>query len=309
MSFKSVSLWGSVNMMKKSRSRIVILFVFWVTPLLSPLKAACSPERLAFRFSGGISYLVVGDINQGIQGYFNFAKDFFLPPTVIRGDARPLHLGFDLQGDVLISVSPRVWIEIGSGYMCSRGESEIEIVYGAGGSPITGSHNIWVNAIPIRLGLSYLLLESGSGRLFASVGTGLYVVDYEYDKQPIGVGEVGLSQTASGKGFGLHGGLGGELKLTSKVAFIIEGEARYARVGGLKGKIRYPVLGDGWHEEEGLLYFWESLFYDGQNQLAGKYPQVYIRHEKPAGPSISQVRQARIDLSGISVIGGIKFYF
>ena len=285
-----------------------MLFVLLVT-FLSPLGAVSPPEKLALKLSGGTSYLLIGDINRGIQGYFDFAKDFFVPPAVIRGDAKPLHLGFDLQGAVLISVSPRVWIEVGSGYISSRNESEIEIVYNAGGSPVTGTHNIWVNAIPIRLGLSYLLLESGSGRLFANVGTGLYIVDYEYEKQPVGVGEVELNQTASGKGFGLHGGLKGEFKLTNKIAFIIEGEARYARVGGLRGKIRYPVLGDGWHEEEGPLYSWESLFYNGQDQLIGKYPQVYIRHEKPSGPNITQVREAKIDLSGISVNGGIKFYF
>jgi hypothetical protein len=276
---------------------------------LSPLSAVSPPEKLALRFSGGISYLLIGDINRGIQGYFDFAKDFFVPPAVIRGDAKPLHLGFDLQGAVLIRVSPRVWIEVGSGYISSRSESEIEIVYSAGGSPITGSHKIWVNAIPVRLGLSYLLLESRNGRLYANVGTGLYFVDYDYDKQPIGVGEVMLHQTASGKGFGLHGGLVGEIKLTNKVAFIIETQARYAKVGRLRGKIEYPVLGDGWHEEEGPLYSWESLFYNGQDQLIGKYPQAHIRHEKPAGPNITQVREAKIDLSGISVIGGIKFYF
>jgi len=267
------------------------------------------PEKLALKFSGGMSYLLVDDINRGIQGYFDFAKDFFVPPTVIRGDTKPLHLGFDLQGDVLISVSPRVWIEVGSGYISSRSESEIEIAYNAGGSPITGSHKIRVNAIPVRLGLSYLLLKSEKTRLFANLGTGLYFVDYEYDKQPIGVGEVVLHQVASGKGFGLHGGLGGEFKLTNKVAFIIETQARYAKVGGLRGKIKYPVLGNAWHEEEGPLYFWEWLFYNGQDQLVGRYPQVYIRHEKPSGRNITQVREAKIDLSGISVIGGIKFYF
>ena len=294
--------------MGKHKFRIAILIIFYVT-FLNPLRAVSPPERLALKFSGGISCLLIGDINRGIQGYFDFAKDSFVPPTVIRGDAKPLHLGFDLQGDVLISVSPRVWIEVGSGYMSSRSENEIEIVYNAGGSPITGSHKIWVNAIPVRLGLSFLLLESEKARLFANVGTSLYFVDYGYDKQPIGVGEVVLHQVANGRGLGLHGGLGGELKLTNKVAFIIETQARYANVGGLRGKIKYPVLGDAWHEEEGPLYFWEGFFYNGQDQLVGKYPQIYIRHEKPAGPNISQVREAKIDLSGISLIGGIKFYF
>jgi hypothetical protein len=279
--------------------------------LFLPSSGFGRPEKLALKFSGGLSCLVVGDINRGIQGYFDYAKDMAigLPLMSFRGDAKPLHMGFDLQGDVLISVSPRVWIEVGSGYISSRSESEIEIVYNAGGSPITGSHKIWVNAIPVRLGLSYLLLESGKGRLYANVGIGLYFVDYEYDKQPIGVGEVVLHQTASGKGFGLHGGLGGELKLTNKVAFIIETQARYAKVGGLRGKIKYPVLGDAWHEEEGPLYFWEWLFYNGQDQLVGKYPHVYIRHEKPSGPYVANVREAKIDFSGFSLMGGIKLYF
>jgi hypothetical protein len=278
--------------------------------LLKPLGAASGSERLALKFSGGISYLIVGDINRGIEGYFSFAKDFFGPPSVIRGDAKPMHLGLDLQGDLLINMSPRVWIEIGSGHIRSRSKNEIEIAYNIGGTSTTGSHEIWVKVIPVRLGLSYLLFGSDKARVFANMGTGLYFVDYEYDKQPIGVGETVIHQVASGKAFGVHGGLGGEVKLANKVAFIIETQARYAKVGGLMGKIEYPVLGDGWHEEEGPLYFWEWLFYKGQEeQLVGKYPQVYIRREKPSDRYVTHVRKAGIDLSGVSVIGGIKFYF
>jgi len=74
MSFMSVSLWERVNMMRKRRSRIAMLFVFFVT-FFNPLRAARSPERFAFRLSGGISYLLIGDTNRGIQAYFDYHKD------------------------------------------------------------------------------------------------------------------------------------------------------------------------------------------------------------------------------------------
>jgi len=263
-------------------------------------------EKLAVKFSGGMSYLVVGDINRGIQGYFDYQKDMFngLPLMPIRGDAKPIHLGFDFQGDILINISPKIWIGLGTGYIRSGNTSEISYFQ------IKGSHEVRISAIPVRLGISYLLLGNETFRLFLSAGTGLYFADYKYDTQPIATGEPVLHQTAKGKGFGLHGGLGGELKLTRRMAFILETQARYAKVGGLRGTMEYSLLPFGVHVEKGPLYFWESLVYVGHEaRFVGKYPQVYISREKPSGPYVTNVREAKIDFSGFSLMGGIKLYF
>ena len=269
------------------------------------------PEKLAVKFSGGMSYLLVGDINRGIQGYFDYAKDMAigLPLLSVRGDAKPIHLGFDFQGDILINIKPKIWIGLGTGYIRSGNTSEI--VYDSGGGfPIKGSHKVRISAIPVRLGISYLLLGNETFRLFLNAGAGLYFADYKYDKLPIGAGEWVIHQTASGKGFGLHGGLGGELKLTRRLAFILESQARYAKVGGLRGTMEYQILPRYLHVEKGPLYFWESLVYVGhEGRFVGKYPQVYISQEKPSGPYVTNVREAKIDFSGLSLMGGIKFYF
>ena len=283
---------------------LAILFFF-------PSNGVSGPRKLALKFSGGVSYLVVGNINRGIQGYFDYAKDMAigLPLMPIRGDPKPIHLGFDLQGDILLNISQKMWIGLGTGYIRSGNTSEI--VYDSGGGyPIKGSHKVRIGAIPIRLGISYLLLGNETFRLFLNAGAGLYFADYKYDKQPIGAGEPVLHQTANGKGFGLHGGLGGELKLTRGMAIILETQARYAKVGGLSGTMEYPILPRYVHVEKGPLYFWEEIVYRGHEaQFVGRYPQVYIRQEKPSGPYVTNVRDAKIDFSGLSVMGGIKFYF
>ena len=266
------------------------------------------PEKLALKFSGGMSYLLVGDINRGIQGYFDYQKDIFigLPLMPIRGDAKPIHLGFDFQGDILINMSPKIWIGLGTGYIRSGNTSEISYFQ------IKGSHKVRISAIPVRLGISYLLLGNETFRLFLSAGTGLYFADYKYDKQPIATGEPVLHQTANGKGFGLHGGLGGELKLTRRLAFILETQARYAKIGGLRGTIEYPIPFPpfGVHVEKGPLYFWEIIVYRGDEwQFVDKYPQVYIRREKSSGPYVTNVRETKVDFSGFCFMGGIKLYF
>jgi hypothetical protein len=264
------------------------------------------PEKLALKFSGGLSYLLVGDINRGIQGYFDYQKDMFigLPLMPIRGDAKPIHLGFDFQGDILINIKPKIWIGLGTGYIRCGNTSEISYFQ------IKGSHEVRISAVPVRLGISYLLLGNETFRLFLNAGAGLYFADYQYDKLPIGAGEVVLHQTAKGKGFGLHGGLGGELKLTRRLAFILETQARYAKVGRLRGTMEYQILPRYLHVEKGPLYFWESLVYVGhEGRFVGKYPQVYISQEKPSGPYVTNVREAKIDFSGLSLMGGIKFYF
>jgi hypothetical protein len=274
--------------------------------LFFPSNGLSHPEKLALKFSGGISYLLVGDINRGIQGYFDYAKDMAigLPLMPFRGDPKPIHLGCDFQGDILISIKPKIWVGLGTGYIRCGNTSEISYFQ------IKGSHKVRISAIPIRLGISYLLLGNETVRLFLNAGAGLYFADYKYDKLPIGTGELVLHQTANGKGFGLHGGLGGELKLTRRLAFILESQGRYAKVGGLRGTMEYRILPRYVHVEKGPLYFWESLVYVGhEGRFVGKYPQVYIRQEKPSGPYVTNVREAKIDLSGLSFMGGIKFYF
>jgi hypothetical protein len=279
--------------------------------LFLPSNGLSLPRKMAFQFSGGMSYLAVGDIYRGIQGYFDYHRDLVAgsPWISIRGDAKPIHLEFDFQGDILINMSPKIWMGLGIGYICSGNTSEI--VYDSGGGfPITASHKVRISAIPVRLGISYLLLGNETVRLFLNAGTALYLAHYEYDKQPIALGEVVLHQTANGMGFGLHGGLGGELKLARRIAIVLETQTRYAKVGGLRGTLEYPVLPRDVHVEKGPLYFWEEVVYRGHEaQFVGKYPQVYIRQDKPSGPNVTNVRRAKIDFSGLSATGGIRFYF
>jgi hypothetical protein len=95
----------------------------FIVLLFFPSNALSHPDKLAITFSGGASYLVVGDINRGIQGYFDYRKT--LPWMTVTGDAEPIHLGLNFEGTLLINLTRKTWIEIGAGYLRAANTSEI----------------------------------------------------------------------------------------------------------------------------------------------------------------------------------------
>jgi hypothetical protein len=280
-------------MMNKRCKVGVAIFLFFFS------KGLGHAEKLAFNLSGGMSYLFVPDINQGIKGYFDYRKQS--TGVSVSGEAKSVHLGFDFEGNFLLNVAPRIWVGLGAGYIHARSTSEISMKEGL--VEIRGSHKTGISAVPLRLGISYVFFRNKVMKLQFSAGTSLFFANYKYERQPIAAGEMSLYQTARAKGIGLQGGLGWELKLTRNTAFILDSQARYAKIGGFKGTIVYKDSQGRVYEEKGALYFWEQTF------PLGNYPQVYIKHSKPSGPDISNVREARIDFSGFSLTGGVKFYF
>ena len=266
-------------------------------------------QKFGIKFVGGLNYLSVGDINAGIKGYFDLRKDQAaeMPGISVEGDPSPLHLGFNFEISFMINLTPKWGIGLGVGYIRASNTSEI-ILQQPGGYEIRGSHKPEISTIPIRLGIYYTLLRKEVVNVYLNAGAGVYFAEYSYDLQPIATGEWAMYQTASASNIGFHGGVGVELKLAKKIAFILEGQARFAKIGSFNGTIKHAGYLE--HTEEGTLYYWEQIFGVGKDsQIIGKYPQVYIRGNRPSGSHISNVRDATIDFSGFAFMAGIKFDF
>ena len=296
-------------MRKKGFVLVVCLLLLLLLPGLS------KAEKLKFgvKLSGGMNYLLVGDPNEGIKGYFNVIRDGSINPpglSVLEGQAKPIHLGLDFEGDIIINLTPKIGIGVGAGYIQGSRTSEITVRFLDGASEMTGSHELKVSAIPIRLGAYYTLSMNNKINVFFNTGAGLYLAKYSYNKDPVGTGECGFNQRASANGLGFHGGVGFEYELTPNIAFVLEGQGRYAKIGGFEGKIEHscPYPPFEW-TEEGTLYYWEAVTFNKYQVLIKKYPQVYVRENKPSGSGISNVREAKVDFSGFNFLVGIKINF
>jgi opacity protein-like surface antigen len=281
------------------RKKGLMLFVCLL--LLLPLPGLSKAEKFAVKLSGGMNYLLVGDVNKGVKGVIDNLRDSatVVPGTSVAGEAKPIHLGFDFEGYVIINLTSLVGIGFGAGYIQGAKISELTVRFPEG--PETSfTTKPKISAVPIRLGVFYTLPMNEMINVVFNVGAGLYLAKYSYYFLSEGawIGNT-INQKASAKGFGFHGGIGFEFNLAPNIAFVLEGQGRYAKIGGLEGTAEYAGSSLP-YTEKGALYYWE------QTSSLGKYPRVLVQENEPSGPLYSNVKGAKVDFSGFAFSVGIK---
>ena len=272
--------------------------------LLFLLPGSSKGEKFALKLSGGMNYLLVGDVNEGVKGVIDSLRDSatVVPGTSTGGEAKPIHLGFDFEGYIIINLTPRVGIGFGAGYIQGAKTSE-SMVHFPEGPEASFTFKPKISAIPIRLGVFYTLPMNEMMNVVFNAGAGLYLAKYSYNFRPEGAWSGNtINQKASAKGFGFHGGVGLEFNLAPKIAFVLEGQGRYAKIGGFEGTAKYAGSSLP-YTEEGALYYWEQM------TIFRKYPRVLVQENKPSGPLYSNVRDAKVDFSGFTFLAGIKINF
>jgi len=279
------------------RKRSIPIVCLW---LLLFLPAISKAEKFALKLSGGTNYLLMGDINKGIKGisdgWSDFAGSF---GGYVQGEAKPLHLSCDLEGTVIINLTPKIGIGFGIGYIRGTRTSEIT---SSGSFEGSLTNNLKIRAIPFRLGVFYTLPMRERINVVFNAGVGMYFAQCDFERQPMSnpprLGESAVYLKSSSEGLGFHGGVGFEFRIASHLSFLFEGQGRYAKIAGFEGTrtAMYPS------SIEGTLYYYE------ETTLAGKYSIIDICTSKPSGgvDGISNVREARVDFSGMTFLAGIK---
>jgi hypothetical protein len=263
-------------------------------------------EKFSLKLSGGMNYLAIGDPNAYLKGLSDFLKDQASIGEVIiipEGDFKNIHIGLDLEGDVIVYLTPRFGISLGSGYILGKkGKDENKIIIGGQ----TFTEEVKVSAIPVKLGVYYFLPLSSRARFFLNGGVGYYFAKWSDGYRNEWTGNWwNTDQKARASGIGFNGGVGFELNLVSHIALVLEGQGRYAKIGGFKGdkeiKIYSPPA-DSF--AKGKLYYFEYFPWTYK-----WYPMINILEEEPSGDKIRNVREAKVDFSGFTFRAGIKINF
>lgn len=251
------------------------------------------------KFSGGMNYLLLGDLNDHFDGRNKFLEDWADSGSLV-GKYHNLHLGFDLGAEFIINLTPRFGIGIGSGYLQGKKKSD-DIGYTIAGYFIEKEYKEWkVSAVPITMGVYYSLPMGSSMNLLANLGGGYYIGNIYYSSEweslPLGGGDVKCE--ANRGTFGFHGGFSLELNVTSNMAFILEVKGRYAKFSNIEGDYE----AEGWG---GAAPYWSinekrTLYY-----FSGDYPALGWGPTPPV-PGVEDVRIGSIDLSGFFFGVGIK---
>ena len=285
-------------MRKKGFVLVVCLLLLLLLPGLS------KAEKFAVKFSGGMNYLVVGDPNASLKGLADFLRDqTSLGDKTFEGEFKKIHFGLDLDGDVIVYLTPRFGISLGSGYIYGMKGKDINKII-SGGQTFT--KEVKVSAIPVRLGVYYSLPLSSRTRFILNGGVGYYFAKWsEAYRNEWSGGWFTTIQEAKASGIGFHGGVGFELNLVSHIALVLEGQGRYAKIGGFEGDSEFRAFIPGWESStEGSLYYfeWYPWTYNW-------YPMVDISGKEPSGDRIRNVREAKVDFSGFTFRVGIKINF
>jgi opacity protein-like surface antigen len=297
-----------------------VLILFCIITLLFFGRTSVAEEKdqfkwnLSLKISGGLRYITVGDINDHIESFDDYMSSAiaFYEGGKMEGVDR---FGPYLEAELRIEVSPRLAIGLGTGYISGSNKSDFQTV---GIFPFTSP--TWtphllrftiepkVRAIPVRLGIYYslpfasranFLLHGGLGYYFSNGILSKYNSIVSLDEiiipeQP----EISASYDVSGRGFGVHGGIGLEYRLTHSLFLLIEVEGRYAKIGNLKGTLTYW---NTWNRdqriEEGTLFIGTRDMTDAG--YGAGCPDLAVS-------PLPNMKKAALDFSGFSLTAGFR---
>lgn len=255
------------------------------------------PFQWTLAIMAGGNYLRGGDLNRGIKGIAYLYEDIL--GTRREGEVDPVHIGYVFGMDVAFSLSDSLSWGIRAEHFQGRNESEVGYSQGSSSSALLVQPNL--QATPINLFLSYspvpyLYVRGGISYTFARCS---YTFRLESDE---------LIQRREGKatagGAGLSGSLGFKQQLSSSLSFFAEITGRYAKIKGFKGNEEFQDSEGASSAEKGRLYLAQMQI------LADRtHPVLFIRETRPNEAGIIFAEEARIDLSGVSVVFGLRFHF
>jgi len=279
---------NAMNLIKNVFRTLVPLFLFGI-PALS--------LDLDFKISGGYAYLDAKGINRGLEAWAEWRKREAEEDKnwqYLGQNVTSLHSGVHLEGELLISFSPRFGISIGAGYIYGDlKEKEAEVLVQRVAGSLSQVFPVTASAYPLILSAYYFIPLSSSLHFYVRGGGGLAWANYvnrEARKlESVENYNYFRLERASAQAPILQGGLGLVFKTDIGVRFFLEGLVRSARIEGFSGENQL--------DETGTLYYFEEYLPDLDLWQA----KNEIRTEKPSGSNYRSVSEAVVDFSGLSV--------
>jgi hypothetical protein len=272
--------------------------------LFFAVAAVAFGQTVSLKLAGGGSYALGGDLAKGLQGQSDYLKAEFGAVDAYKFPK----IGWTGTGEILFNLSPQFAIGFSAGYEQHSQESAVS--YSIEGIDVKETVKPAFNVIPV-LGSLHLYFPIGSAvKIDFSLGGGAYFTQLNWNSSYL-IGILGLTGTdayafASKRitGYGAQAGLGLELALSSKLALVLNVVGRYAKISGFVGDWTETGTGDFWSfmdsGSDHTVYYYDWTF------AGATYAQIEFRPDRPSGVGLTNVREAKLDLSGIAATIGIK---
>jgi hypothetical protein len=267
------------------------------------LAAAAAFPQTTLTLRGGAGYAGGGDLAAGLSGLMDYYASQY---SDLSGKHSFAALGWTAGGEILVHLGPRWGLGLAAGY--ERRGRETQVTYGFGAVQVAESLAPRVGVIPLLAGLHAFLPLGRAAKLDLQAGLGAYFtrLDWTSSYALSVLGYQGTDDFAFSSrrvGIGPHIGVGLVWPLSSRLDIVLEAGGRFVRVSGFAGDWTESGSGDLWSFSEsgtGALYAYDW------NSGSGTFRQIAVQSEAPEGTSVSSVREARLDLSGVTATAGIR---
>jgi len=308
------------NLKEQAIALVLLIFsLVFFTSLAQAKEKLNFIQRFSIKMSSGLSYFKIGDINTHMESgnvmhldhaqYFNGTR---------KGELKNIELGLNSEIELTFDITSRLRIYFSSGYVYAKKESMSGFEVSPPGFfdvDFTFAPRIRIRAIPLKLGLCYIIPFSSRTKLFINCGIGYYFVktNYYWEQIEIWTREDGSLFTdlreivewdLNSKGTGYHGGIGFEYTIAKNLDLILELQGKSAMIERLEGTEIF--LGSGYSDS-----FYGSVYcYEKKDIITDKYyTGLWFYKEKPdflPSPEYRNIRDAKLDLSGYFFKIGIR---
>lgn len=265
----------------------LFLFVFGITA------PASAQSKFGFKLGGGLGYVGGGDINTGLTGLSDVMDAIMtLFGAVTSGGYEAFHLGLNFDGEFLYQITPSIALGLGVGYLSASKASTL-----TGTNPpatVTIDFEPKVSAIPITLNFHYLIPAGSALNFVLHAGAGYYLASY--DDSWTFSGSPAETFDMSGGGLGFHGGVGLEWAMSPNFALTFDILGRFASASGFTG----TYTAGSTTLTNGKLWYYQST-----GTTLGTIDLITYDDVQPGGTGISNVREAKLDLSGFTAKIGV----
>jgi len=244
-----------------------------------------------------------GDLEKGTAGMYDQAAANIIDSgfELVSSEKKSLRSGSEFTGDIVYYFTPKLGLGIGGGWIRTRRNSVFRfsepgaiVNYTMLGAPK-------MDVTSIRLGLFYALPLNRLLTICLNAGPAYYFASFQYGRNFQTPSDIeSIIQKVKARNWGLEGGLGLEIRMNPRLAFILEVQGRYARISGFEGTESIDEFHGGQsstEEESGTLYLLEG----------GEFPRLDII---PEGLIVAiPIKKAALGLTGLSLQAGLNFKF
>lgn len=296
-----------------NRKRVLLLFIAVLFLFFRPVSA----EKISLKLSFNTNFIGDGDINTWVESFNSLWTDWQNSKGgQLRGEFVPIHYGNSYELELRIPIVAGFALNLSGTRHSSQKEGQIFYVNEGGDQEETHAINNKVTAIPFKIGFSYSMALPYVSDLYVNANIGRHIVFVQYKN--IEKYEAIFFSTGNefaywfekdtkfnSESLGFYASLGLEYDLVRFIAFTAEVEKVWSNVDGFKGPFTYTSFDVPNESGKASLYYYESNQWD----LNRSFSTLSAHEKKPEEDYIRNIRQGKLNFSGISLKIGIRFKF